>query len=443
MPVKDYLRESEIITISNRNLDWNELGEFFELEAEEFIFKSCTISVPENRTISNLKLKYLALIDCNIDRFSISDSQIREIKFKLISSFKSVYFENLNCERFDLEGLNSTTQDIPLSTFYRCSVNSIWFGVPLGDIKIRQSDVSSFVTNSRIANVELDEVNSPEFSIDNQYIIPKVSELQISGGKELYVRDCFFDKVRVEGPKSISLNLLSSQFGSMILSDISIPKDKGAIVDLEVVNEIIMSDVNFFNCLFEKTNLDCQKAIIRDCLLNDVKSLETRWPNQLESDPIVNLRGYRSLSILMKSWGEYSKSDYYRFKELETNLIVQKAKRKSFWGHFDHFFTLKIPYFTSRYGNSLSRPVGQLLLVHLLFTIIMFLNITGFQEIYDRLLAGNPQFFNLYAYTILPTHKLSFEGVYLNPIISLFMRIVSAFYLYQIVLVSRKHFRTS
>ena len=45
----------------------------------------------------------------------------------------------------------------------------------------------------------------------------------------------------------------------------------------------------------------------------------------------------------------------------------------------------------------------------------------------------------LYAYTILPTHRLSYMNSDLDPVISLLMRLVSSICIYHIVLASRKH----
>ena len=146
----------------------------------------------------------------------------------------------------------------------------------------------------------------------------------------------------------------------------------------------------------------------------------------------------------MNSMGDFSRSEYYHSKAMTEFYQLELSKKKSLSDWPDFILKVWLPHFTSRFGQKVARPVFLLLYIHTvavaLLIIIQGLDF-GIELSRTSINTNLYKAVNLWAYTILPTHRLAYEGGTIIPIISLMMRIVNSILIYQIVQASRKHLK--
>ncbi|GEM_PF-4199177 len=259
--------------------------------------------------------------------------------------------------------------------------------------------------------------------------------------------------IRTSSIKSISLKGLSLQRFVLtnihILTDLIFRDCRVGITDLSYLyskSDRIRIDGCYFNTsitlrgirskLLEVNNSDLSNLnntifSYEDSHVDKVSQELTSWPRQVSGDPTARVRGNR----LLKTIAEDEKDDFsyahYRFKE-HVNQAIELWNAGGFENRW-RAINLRIPQLInsaiSNNGEKLLKPFIWLFSVHLLLTFWM-VNTLG--------ISGTDEYINIYAVTILPTHKLSWDTYEFSPVISILMRLFSSLFIYHIVWASRK-----
>jgi hypothetical protein len=290
-----------------------------------------------------------------------------------------------------------------------------------------------------IKNIEIDSTRSP---------IPNNLEKQ-----ELTILNCSSLKLH---HYFTSLNLLNSDtklgvancnFEKLTISQCELKTGFCYISNTQVRKRLFLDGSNLNDLkIQENSSLDSLNNLINDSAIREIKLrqnsvLPLTLHNNEEEQKVVF---YRELKKVANEVGNLSLSDRYEKLALISNyrLRQKEVRHLPFSERFDFFFTYTLPYITSTFNYELWRPIGIfLLMVHPVMTAIL----TAYLWYGENDISSFPEklseWFSLFFYTIIPTHSLKFGDINIPSFISFIMRLYSAYFIYQIVTVSRKFFR--
>ncbi len=275
------------------------------------------------------------------------------------------------------------------------------------------------------------------------------------------------EELKLSGPHLKSVDLLDLKIET--LSIINTSKDvEITIIGTEVNRLILKNFISEFSLGFSELISHSKHVLLQDLDINVFGRLEPtlfylptvefgfgvkytgsqpeiQWPKELFGTHKQNQQGYKLIKDYMIEHGDYELESYYHSKELESYYKYQKGKVKGLKSRFDFSFKVGLPYAVSGFGQSLAQPLAWLLGLHIVFTYLMIVfsgDVLNLKPAFDISWEAFTEGAKYWAYSILPTHRLSYNGQMMNPIISLLMRISSSIFIYHIILASRKHLKT-
>ena len=360
-----------------------------ELSAETIIFERCELNGGLN-------------FECNMPNNSTID-------LRFIRGQSSIVFYGGYAEKIRLGSLEG---QLKLNVGYNMKSELIDFGKALG------SGISTHLEEIVLDISKLDEVNLYGIRASN---------------------------VKLNGTNNDSqVTLRNTRIDTLYLNSF-LPKDfKFFHRTNNVLNKLILRDVNLeyfrssLNGLFRGLNsIEIQEEVN---VSNFDKFIE--WPEEVKGSPKNTQRFFRDVKEQCHKTGDYRREAIFKAMELEAYYLWSKNEVKGISDWFDFIFKVGLPKWVSNFGQSLSKPMIWLLGTHL-FLVVLMISVSGSNlEIGwqgNSWLSSIWEGMKLYAYTILPTHRLSYMNSDLDPVISLLMRLVSSICIYHIVLASRKH----
>lgn len=388
--------------------------------------------------IAGIKLPKVSLriIDCEFKELRFSECEFLEVKltsgceigdFGFISGKADLQVE-CNCTRISIKDIEGAAKLTKVET----SVIRIY--EIRGDVHFQ----------SVIANMVEVSGSYPNQRINQLYIMySKFGSIELRGGvcNVLMIQETDFkeEMVIVEvGLGSLScerLNLINSY---SLFADL---RHVGPLPGVFSFYYCEMGNLKFSNCDFEKeVILDIEHSNFERC-----KSIGSKWTTNFRGD-IKNLTfGYFEIRKMFLNSNEFELAEKYWSLGMSQYFQQERRRLKEGKGlteKLDFWVKIGLPWYTSRFGKSFIQPFLILFSLHIILTLIL-IAFQGkelgvwFSTVPDW--EGTLKGIELWTYTILPTHRLSFNGGNISPIFSLVMRIVSGVLIYQMVLASRKH----
>jgi hypothetical protein len=350
----------------------------------------------------------------------------------------------------------------------------------LGNISFHKLQVDRFEINGK---KQYSSGKLPELKFDNQCVFGELkvigefelvnifktsfSKISIDESKNVLIEDCNFnshentvlsilgsESVSVKRVKTSQLNLVGcskemyleniQNLNDLMISNFKNPSDWLVFKDIKVSDRINFLDVNFNGLRIENVNLNATKNYFDDVELGSLVIKDSILPIELHGDyEPDNLKYYQAFQEIGKTNGLTSLMDQFKKQELISNFKIRKKEisKLSFSNKFDFFWTYRLPYWTSRFNYELWRPLGLFILVHLILNLIVIFLIWKPTFWCSPFWEGLWIYLGLSVHSILPTHSLDYGQLEIPVGVSFLMRVISSYFLYQIITVSRKVFR--
>ncbi|MHA7101740.1 hypothetical protein [Roseivirga pacifica] len=357
-----------------------------------------------------------------------------------------------------------------------------------GDVIIADNTVLIQDAKLQILNIALGEGSSKKLNFQLNRM--NIGEFNISGSHEIHsviLESCLVAKFIIDGSKIQSLSILGkngksvvgnaildlkavfsfSTWGGCSFTNLKIQdfnhgalKLNDSVVDCLLLNRVSLRQGHFkapkVVKTFEAESFDigemassqlhplvaAQTVILHS--ISGIKEIkgDVIWPRKLYGQPQENQEVYRGIKERATEEFKYDLASFYKRMELLSHFQHQKSIERKWYNKLELNLTMGLPYFASRFGTKLLRPIFLLLCFHLLLSIIM-VGVSGQQYGLEFTGYFTWSFFfeslELYFYTILPTHRISYNGAFLNTVVSFFMRLSSGIFIYHIILTSRRH----
>ncbi|WP_422006170.1 hypothetical protein [Roseivirga pacifica] len=421
-------------------------------------------------------------------RLIVNDDSFNDSELVITGSFRE---ENYSMMDIVIEGFR---EDI-LYVFMDFQCKSLIFNQKVRGVEFRSSIV---VTDGVIVveNLELDKVNialgiGSSKGLEFYIIDSNIQEMNIRGAGEIMsitITSCFVLKLLAENSEIGSLNFNGKSgkceivdavvhankvevintegdcvFGKMRIQDFMCRSANlsNSVVDYLYFNRVRPELKRFFWAPKNVTTFEAESFNIGEMASSQLQPLlaasrvilhsisgikeikgDVIWPRKLYGQAQENQAVYRDIKERSTEKSKYDLASFYKRMELLSHFQHQKSIERKWYNKLELIFTMGLPYFASRFGTKLLRPIFLLLCFHLLLSIIM-VGVSGQQ--YGLEFTGYftwSSFFEsleLYFYTILPTHRISYNGASLNTVVSFFMRLSSGIFIYHIILTSRRH----
>ncbi|KYG83142.1 hypothetical protein AWW67_06895 [Roseivirga seohaensis] len=309
---------------------------------------------------------------------------------------------------------------------------------------IQRIDVMGKVDRISISN------RSNEFkdSTNWEYLIPELwidlNEVQL-----LSIDRLLINKLDLKDANSnTKIELKNSGVMSLKLKDLIKP-------DLKCYNIMPMDSDHILDTSFDNCDLD--GAVFHHCVFNgvsniyssklrNVNSFETQWPIEFGTHPKSLMITCRELKLLHQNTGDYRNQFVYHQMEMEAFKNSEWERLKNINGFFpclresvEYFIKVKLPSFASNFGLSSWKPLLSYFTL-LLIVVNAFILFQGPELGLEYAFGINPLSWDwsLFWHLLLPVHSRGFNGVDLNIGIDSVWRILASFYIYHLILSSRR-----
>jgi len=332
---------------------------------------------------SQARFTILTFSGCNTTNLNIEDGNFGTI------SINECAFEHYSITggKFDL--LSVDRSSIKIQGFF-IHQNELGFG----DIKLSKVDVDTILIQGKITNrVIIGDVKCHHLSFYGTLVENKVRLIELTP----------LDKTSKVSIVDSALN--TTEFFNINFSEFSI---------IEINNSII-TDCQFIGCIWGDN-----------------------FPLPKDTNAIVRQKEvYRQLKLSMSTHKDNTQEQFFYGKEMEMQFKLTKLKWKTVGDIIILFFSK----YTSNFGQSLTRPIGALLLGHSILFVIA-LSLGAFHPLQisfdDYNAKGFELAFEKFFIFISPFRKWenSLSGYLI--IIDVSMRILSAFMIYNMIRATRR-----
>jgi hypothetical protein len=399
-----------------------------------------------NKSFPQIKL----IITVQSNWVKISNCKFKKLELSNLSNDSHVEIEESSFECMTLE---NRIKNLRLSFkggglgYFKINESFDWHNNTLDDLKFSDAELDELIIPH---SLQINRLNLTNIGLKKKV---RSAEICFNFIQTIILENNKFETLLLKNNNRALLNcdLSNNSIDNLIFEDFHLPSNFKLSNPNEVENKSI-ANVKLINIRFKHLAsskylnylLSSPHIIIENTPFDDLKSgLSINWPLKLYGSPTDLKKTYKSIKeYIVENDDNHDLESHFEAKRLEEYYKEMIAKTSHVGDKFDLFFKLGIPLWISSFGTKLYKPILWLLSMHLIMTKVMFdfLSNNNPQNLIDlSVLENQNQMADLFFFTLLPTHSLSYHSFELSPVISFFMRLVNGIFIYHIVLASRKH----